>query len=110
MNARKASRFLGVSLALVVLVIFATGVVSDWSHREPMDDAHCPYCHLGHQALAWLVVAPAITLLKPVASPLPSVDIVQVTGDIFSQTEPRSPPAKKISLLNLSVKYWLLVG
>ena len=68
----KTIRILGVSLALVVLLVFATGVVSDWNHQGPSDDANCPYCHLGHQTPAQLSVAPSVSLLKPVASlPLP---------------------------------------
>ena len=58
MNSRttvwKTIRLLGVSLALVLLLVFATGVVSDWNHHSPSDDANCPYCHLGHQTPAQL--------------------------------------------------------
>jgi hypothetical protein len=92
MTVQKTIRLLGVSLTLLVLLVFATGVVSDWNHQSPSDDAHCPYCHLGHQTPAQLVVAPAVSLLKPVASlPLPQ-DAVPATGPTFSQTAPRAPP------------------
>jgi hypothetical protein len=97
MNSRatvwKIFRLLGVSLALVLLLVFATGVVSDWNHHSPSDDANCPYCHLGHQTPVQLVVAPSVLLLKPIASlpllqdPRPATDLV------FSQTAPRAPPA-----------------
>ena len=50
MIVRKTIRILGVSLALVALLVFATGVVSDWNHHDSTNDARCPYCHLGHQA------------------------------------------------------------
>jgi hypothetical protein len=92
MTARKASRFLAVFLALVVLVIFATGIVCDWSHDGSNDDAHCPYCHLGHQTPAQLVSATSDISLKPVASLLPTADILPVAGSSFSQTAPRAPP------------------
>ena len=97
MNSRatlwKTIRILGVSLALVLLLIFATGVASDWNHQGPSDDAHCPYCHLGHQTPAQLVAASSGILLKPVASlPLPQ-DTRLVTDHVFSQTAPRAPPA-----------------
>ena len=97
MNSRatlwKTIRILGVSLALVLLLIFATGVASDWNHHSPSDDANCPYCHLGHQAPAQLEVAPSVCLLKPIASlPLPE-DAILATGPVFSQTSPRAPPA-----------------
>ena len=52
----KTTRIVGISLALVALLIFATGVVSDWNHQGPSDDAHCPYCHLGHQTPVQLQV------------------------------------------------------
>lgn len=92
MTAKNTIRILGVSLTLIVLLVFATGVVSDWNHQGPSDDAHCPYCHLGHQTPVQLDAAPAVSLLKPVASlPLPE-DIVPVTGPVFSQTSPRAPP------------------
>jgi len=92
MTTRKAIRVLGVSLALIALVIFATGVVSDWHHQGPVDDAHCPYCHLGHQTPAQLVVAPSVIQLKPVAFLPPSADIVLVASVVFSQVAPRAPP------------------
>ena len=92
MTVRKTIRALGVSLALVALLIFATGVVSDWHHQGSRDDAHCPYCHLGHQTPVQLEVVPSVLLLKPVASlPLPE-DIVLAKGPVFSQTAPRAPP------------------
>ena len=88
----KTIRIIGVSLALVVLLVFAMGVVSDWNHQGPSDDAHCPYCHLGHQTPVQFDVAPSVMLLKPVASlPLPE-DVVHAAGPIFSQTAPRAPP------------------
>jgi hypothetical protein len=97
MNSRttiwKPIRLLGVSLTLVLLLVFATGVVSDWNHRSPSHGANCPYCHLGHQTPVQLVVAPSVLLLKPIAS-LPSPDdIILATGAAFSQTSPRAPPA-----------------
>jgi hypothetical protein len=90
---RKIVQILGISLVLVALLAFATGVVSDWSHQGWNDDAHCPYCHLGHQAPAQLAAAPSVSLLKPVASlPLPQ-DAILATGPDFSQTSPRAPPS-----------------
>jgi hypothetical protein len=88
----KTIRLLGVSLALALLLIFATGVVSDWNHQGLRDDANCPYCHLGHQAPAQFAVAPSVLSLKPIASlPLPE-DNILVIIPIFSQTAPRAPP------------------
>jgi hypothetical protein len=93
MTVRKTIRLVGVSLALVVLLVFATGVVSDWHHQGSSDDAHCPYCHLGHQTPVQLEVAPSASLLKPIASlPLPE-DIALATVPVFSQAAPRAPPS-----------------
>ena len=89
----KTFRILGVSLALVVLLVFATGVVSDWNHQGPSDDSHCPYCHLGHQTPVQLQAAPSASLLKPVASLALPQDAAPDMGPIFSQTSPRAPPA-----------------
>jgi hypothetical protein len=92
-NVWKTTRLLGISLALIVLLVFATGVVSDWHHQGPSDDAHCPYCHLGHQTPVQLKITPSVLLLRPVAS-LPLLeDTVLATGPVFSQTAPRAPPA-----------------
>ena len=91
-NERRVIRLLIVSLTLMVLLIFATGIVSDWNHQSPSDDANCPYCHLGHQTPVRLEVATSVSLLKPIASlPLPD-EIVPATGPVFSQTAPRAPP------------------
>lgn len=93
MTVPKTIRLVGISLALLALLVFATGVVSDWHHQGTSDDAHCPYCHLGHQTPVQLEVAPWVLLLKRIASlPLPE-DIVLATGPVFSQTAPRAPPA-----------------
>jgi hypothetical protein len=92
-NVRKTIRILAVSLALVALLVFATGVVSDWNHHDSTKDARCPYCHLGHQTPNQQEVPPCIAVLKPVASlPLPE-DAIQSTGPDFSQTAPRAPPS-----------------
>jgi hypothetical protein len=89
----KTVRILGVSLTLLVLLVFATGVVSDWNHHSPSDDANCPYCHMGHQTPAQLVAAPSVSLLKPVASLPEPQDAVPALDFVFSQTAPRAPPA-----------------
>jgi hypothetical protein len=92
-NLRKVIRILGVSLALVALLIFATGVVSDWNHHDSTNDARCPYCHLGHQAPNQQESPLCVAVLKPVASlPLPE-DALQAAGPVFSQTAPRAPPS-----------------
>ena len=75
----------------LVLLVFATGVVSDWNHQGSTDDAHCPYCHLGHQTPGQLVVAPAVSLLKPVASlPLPQDAVLASRPCFFADFAPRA--------------------
>ena len=91
-TVRKTFRLLGISLALVLLLVFATGVVSDWNHHSPSDDANCPYCHLGHQTPSELSVTPTVGLLRPIAFlPLPEVE-ARHFGPVFCQTAPRAPP------------------
>jgi hypothetical protein len=92
MKVRKTVRILGVSLALLALLVFATGVVSDWNHNGASDDAHCPYCHLAHQAPAEPEITQCVSVLEPIAFlPLPE-DPTPVTVPVFSQTSPRAPP------------------
>jgi hypothetical protein len=89
---RKTIRILGISLALLALLVFATGVVSDWHHDVSTNDAHCPYCHLGHQTPVQPEAPLCVAGLNPIASvPLPA-DVVPATGLVFSQTAPRAPP------------------
>ncbi len=97
MNSRatvwKICRLVGVSLALVLLLVFATGVVSDWNHYGPSDDSRCPYCHLGHQTPVRLEAAPGVSLPRQIASvPLPE-DTILAMQLAFSQAAPRAPPA-----------------
>lgn len=92
MNLKKSLRILGLALTLAMLLVFATGVVSDWNHHGPTDDAHCPYCHLGHQTPVQSGIAPSASLLKPVAFlPLPEVSARPASPN-FAQTAPRAPP------------------
>lgn len=93
MTVRKTIRILGISLALLALLVFATGVVSDWHHDSSKNDARCPYCHLGHQTPNQAEAPLCVVVLKPAASlPLPD-DAIQATGPVFSQTAPRAPPS-----------------
>jgi hypothetical protein len=93
LNVRKTIRILGVSLVLVALLVFATGVVSDWHHDISTNDAQCPYCHLGHQIPIDPETSLCVSVLNPVATvPLPE-NIVTATGPVYSQIAPRAPPS-----------------
>jgi hypothetical protein len=92
-NLRKTVRILGVSLALIALLVFATGVVSDWNHHDSTNDARCPYCHWGHQAPIQSETPLCVAVLNLVASLPLSEDAVPTNGPDFSQTAPRAPPA-----------------
>jgi len=93
LNLQKTLRIVGISLALIALLVFATGVVSDWNHQNSNDEARCPYCHLGHQTPVQTEAPLCIAVLNPIASvPLPE-DVVPAIGPAFSQTAPRAPPA-----------------
>jgi hypothetical protein len=90
---RKTIRILGLSLALIALLVFATGVVSDWHHDVSTNDAQCPYCHLGHQTSVQPEAPLCVAVLNPVASvPLPD-EVVPATGPVYSLTAPRAPPS-----------------
>jgi hypothetical protein len=93
MTVRKTLRILGVSLTLLVLLVFATVVVSDFDCHNSADDARCPYCHLTHQGPAEPEVAHVVSALAPIALlPLPQDSNPGVTP-VFSHTAPRAPPA-----------------
>jgi hypothetical protein len=90
---RKVLRILGVSVALVALLAFSTGVVSDWNHQDSTNDARCPYCHLGHQAAGQTENGQCTAVLNPVDSlPLPE-DSVLVVSPVPSNRSSRAPPA-----------------
>ncbi|MGH9681822.1 MAG: DUF2946 family protein [Candidatus Acidiferrales bacterium] len=92
MNARKTIRILAVSFAVLALLIFSTTVVSDWDCHNAADDAHCPYCHLNHQAPAEPLATHVVSELRPIASlPLPE-DVGPVVVPGFTPTSPRAPP------------------
>jgi hypothetical protein len=93
MSVQKTIRVLGVTLALVALLVFATVIVSGWHHHDSVNDAHCPYCHLGHQAAAQPETSQRLTVLLPIANlPLPE-DSVLVVSPVSSHTASRAPPS-----------------
>jgi hypothetical protein len=92
-SVRKVIRILGISLALIALLAFSTGVVSDWNHHDSTNDARCPYCHLSHQAAAQTEQSHCVSVLNPVDSlPLPE-DSALVVSPVPSNTASRAPPA-----------------
>jgi hypothetical protein len=93
MTVRKTIRILGISLALVALLVFATGVVSDWHHSDSTNDTHCPYCHLGHQTPIQLEAPLCVAVLQHIAVLPPHEEAVAATGPAFSQIAPRAPPS-----------------
>jgi hypothetical protein len=93
MAVQKTIRVLGVSLALITLLVFATVIVSGWHHHDSANDAHCPYCHLGHQTAAQPETSQRVAVLLPVANlPLPE-DVALVASPICSHTASRAPPS-----------------
>ena len=93
MTLRKTLRILGLSLALVALLFFATGVVSDWQHDVSTNDARCPYCHLGHQIPIQPEAPLCVAVLNPVAALALLEIVVPAASPVFSQIAPRAPPA-----------------
>lgn len=93
MTVRKTIRILGVSLALIVLLVFATGVVSDWHHSGTTNDARCPYCHLGHQVPIQTEAPLCLAVLQPIAALALLDEVAPATAPAFSQIAPRAPPS-----------------
>ena len=93
MTVRKTIRILGISLALIALLVFATGVVSDWHHSDSTNDANCPYCHLGHQTPIQAEAPLCVAILQPIAVLPPQEEVVAATCPVFSQIAPRAPPS-----------------
>jgi hypothetical protein len=92
-GVRKTIRILGIFLALAALLIFATGVVSDWNHHGWTTDARCPYCHLSHHTAVRLEVAPSILQAKTVTALCLLQDFRRTQVPVFTQIAPRAPPA-----------------
>ena len=93
MTVRNTMRFVGVSLALVALLVFATVVVSGWHHHDSVNDAQCPYCHLGHQVAAQPETSQSVTVLLPFSSlPLPE-DSAPTVSAVSSNIASRAPPS-----------------
>jgi hypothetical protein len=93
MTVRNTLRVLGVSLALIALLVFATVVVSGWHHHESANEANCPYCHLGHQVAAQPETSHCIAVLLPFANlPLPE-DLAPAVSPVSSQISSRAPPS-----------------
>lgn len=93
MTARKTIRVLGVSLALLALLVFTMVVGTGWHHHDSVNDSHCPYCHLSHQTAAQPENTRSVAILSTVASlPLPE-DFEWSAAPVVSHTPPRAPPA-----------------
>ena len=99
MTARKTIRIVGATLALVALLVFATGVVSDWHHDNSTSDAQCPYCHLGHQTPIQPETSLCVSVLNPVAMVVSLEEIAFPVSPVFSQT---APPRASCRIKNLS--------
>ena len=93
MTLRNTIRILGISLALLALLLFSTVVVSDFDCHNAADDARCPYCHLSHQAPAEPEITQCVSILEPMAFLPLMEDTTVVTVSAFSQTAPRAPPS-----------------
>ncbi len=90
---RKTIRIFGVSLALVMLLVFTTVVIGGWHHHDSANDAHCPFCHLDHQTAAQPETSQRVAVLLTLASlPLPE-DSALIVSPVSSHTAPRAPPS-----------------
>ena len=93
MTVRNTLRIAGVSLALVALLVFATVIVSGWHHHDSVNEAQCPYCHLGHQVASQPETGHSVTVLLPVAClPLPE-DSASTVSLVSLHIASRAPPS-----------------
>src|ERR1700675_3984983 len=96
MTVRNTLRILGVSLALIALLVFSTVLVSGWHHHASVNDAQCPYCHLGHQVAAQPETGHRVAVLLPVASlPLPE-DSAPTVSLVSLHIASRAPPSHSL--------------
>jgi hypothetical protein len=93
MTVRNTLRVLGVSLALVALLVFATVAVSALHHHDSADEANCPYCHLGHQVAAQPETSRCVAVLLPFASLLLPEDSAPAVSRVSSHIASRAPPS-----------------
>jgi hypothetical protein len=92
MTVRQTIRILKVSLALAALLVFSTVVISSWHHHDSVNDAHCAYCHLGHQAAVQPETSQRVAVLSPISFlPLPE-DSGLAVSPVVSDASSRAPP------------------
>jgi hypothetical protein len=92
MNIHKIVRLLGVSLALVSLLVFVTVASAAWHHHDSASESHCPYCHLGHQTAGQPETSQCIAALSPLASVPVSEDLTLASSLDFALSPSRAPP------------------
>jgi hypothetical protein len=93
MTERNTIPPLGVSLALIALLVFSTVIVSGWHHHDSANDAQCPYCQLGHQAAVQPETTHHVAELLPLASlPVPE-DSTPTISSASMHIASRAPPS-----------------
>lgn len=83
------------SLLVIGLVLFvsvlATQAVGHW-HYNPIDEAHCQVCHIGHSTIPQPAVQAEMQAPVPVARFAPSEHPGYSLGAVRTLSVPRAPP------------------
>jgi hypothetical protein len=90
MSRRLSKQLLAIGLALFVSVL-ATQAVGHW-HYNPIDEAHCQVCHIGHSAIPQPAAVADTQAPVPVARFTPSEQAGHSLGVVRTLSSPRAPP------------------
>jgi hypothetical protein len=91
MTKRRVIRLLTVALIVAVCVLSAQAV-GHW-HDNPVDEAHCQFCHIGHSAIPQPAVQAEMQAPVSVARCVPSEQRGYNLEAVRTLCIPRAPPA-----------------
>ena len=90
MSRRTAKGLLAIVVVLFVSVL-ATQAVGHW-HYNPIDEAHCQVCHIGHSAIPQPAVQAKMQSPVPVARFAPAEQPGYTFRAVRTLSSPRAPP------------------
>jgi hypothetical protein len=90
MTKRRVKRLFAVALILAVCVLGAQAV-GHW-HDNPLDEAHCQVCHIGHSAIPQPAVQAEMQAPVSVARFAPSYQLGDDLEAVRAPGVPRAPP------------------
>jgi hypothetical protein len=90
MTKRSILRLLAVALIAAVCIL-GVQAVGHW-HDNPLDEAHCQVCHIGHSAIPQPAVQADLQMPVAVARFAPSEHLGDDLESVRSPSIPRAPP------------------